>query len=82
MSKWYEDLGHVLIGLIPGWGVTREWFQLPPENDADPVVFVDGREYWAKARVLDVFRDMAGYAVGDAFRTSVLVGLLIWKCVA
>lgn len=80
-----EDAGHVLIGLIPGWGIVREWRQLPPENDLYPAVWVSrerkraGGEYWAKPRVMDLMRDLAGYAVGDAIRTAILVGLLIWR---
>lgn len=97
--KILEDIGHVLIGLIPGWGVLREWRQLPPENDANPVVYIDpeiagkdwdwlkawlgpgygGVPYWSSVRVADIFRDLAGYAVGDVIRTAILIGLLIWR---
>ena len=82
--KILEDVGHVLIGLVPGVGFVREWFQLPPENDANPVVFVSqesrriGGEYWAAVRVRDVFRDWAGYELGSVIRTA----LLVWWALA
>lgn len=82
---WVEDLCHVAIGLIPGLGVVREWRQLPPENDLYPVVLMPiegqraGVEYWAKPRVMDLMRDLAGYAIGDVVRTAILVALLCWK---
>lgn len=87
VPTWVEDGGHVLIGLIPGWGVLRERIQLPPQNDRYPVktiktVYSGGAyidEYWAASRVMDIFRDLAGYAVGDLIRTAILVGLLWWR---
>lgn len=85
VPKPVEDLGHCLIGFVPGWGVLREWRQLPPENDDYPAVWLarEGRrvggEYWSKVRVLDIFRDLAGYAVGDLIRTAILVVLLWWR---
>ena len=84
-NKWYEDLGHVVIGLVPGVGLIREFRPLPPETDREPVVWVSkerrrvGGEYWPASRVRDMLTDMIGYAVGDAIRTAVLVGLLIWR---
>lgn len=85
VPKWVEDVGHVAIGFIPGAGIIREYRQLPPENDRHPVVFFMGlgraeaEDYWSSSRVLDMMRDLAGYAVGDVVRTSVLVSLLIWR---
>ena len=84
-NKWYEDLGHVAIGLIPGVGLIREFRQLPPETDSEPVVMMSperrrkGGEYWPASRVRDMMTDMIGYAVGDGIRTVVLVSLLIWR---
>jgi len=78
MMKYIEDIGHVLIGLVPCWGLVREYEQLPPENDANPVIDVDGTEYWSSVRVMDIFRDLTGYLVGEVFRTLGLVVLLLW----
>lgn len=77
-NEWYEDLGHVVIGLVPGVWLIREFRQLPPETDREPVVWVsvDGFDL---VRVRDMLTDMIGYAVGDVIRTAVLVGLLIWR---
>ena len=45
-EKWYEDVGHILIGLVPFWGWWREWRQWPPGSDLDPpVVIWDDRTY-------------------------------------
>ena len=29
-KKWYEDVGHIFIGMIPLWGWLREHKQWPP----------------------------------------------------
>lgn len=42
----------------------RELRQLPPENDANPVIRVAGREYWSKARVMDTLNDSREYDEG------------------
>ena len=48
-SKFYEDLGHILIGLVPFWGWIRERKQLPPENDRYPVAYLHV-EHWDDGR--------------------------------
>ncbi len=83
--KLLEDLGHVLIGFIPLAGWLREVWQLPPENDAHPVLYFKhdpaqerSVPYWSSVRVLDMVRDFGGYALGDLIRTAILVYLL-WE---
>ena len=51
----------------------REHRQLPPENDANPVEWIDGREYWSKARVMDTLTDSKEYDEGGAVGWFVLV---------
>jgi hypothetical protein len=75
--KYLEDIGHVLIGFIPGYGVFREIRQLPPENNSNPVVMIGNTPYWSSVRVSDMLRDMVGYAIGDIFRTAILVWMVL-----
>ena len=84
-KKWYEDVGHILIGLIPfvGWG--REHAQWPPgwpyyatprrkkmhlyNENIELVTQLD--------RVEDSYRDFLGYEIGSLIRTVILVVLCI-----
>ena len=83
-EKWYEDVGHILIGLIPLAGWIHEHFQYPPgwpvminyfDRNGKRVV----EEMVQLRRVDDLYRDNLGYAIGGAIRTSLLVGLLVWR---
>ena len=83
-SKWYEDVAHILVGLVPFWGWVREHRQWPPGKPR--VRFVDAAssppvEYFDTQldRVADSYRDFLGYAIGDLLRTAVLIGLLVWR---
>ena len=85
-KHWYEDLGHIGIGLIPLAGWIREHSQYPP---GDPLVVTEGIDvngepveaevFYPADRVDDLYRDNLGYAIGGAIRTFLLVGLLIWR---
>jgi hypothetical protein len=33
--------------------------------------------YWSSVRVSDMLRDMVGYAIGDIFRTAILVWMVL-----
>ena len=87
-KKWYEDVGHILIGLIPfvGWG--REHAQWPPgwpyyalrnkkyESYVD--IELDELELVTQLdRVEDSYRDFLGYEIGSLVRTIILVVLCI-----
>jgi len=86
-NEWYEDLGHVGLGLLPFdlllW--MREWTkvklfwplsgQFPPGRTID----LGGRKYAPLDRVRDVGVDTLGYDIGRTIRTAVLIGLLIWR---
>lgn len=82
-KKWYEDVGHILIGLIPfvGWG--REHSQWPPgwpyyalpnrkDKSIDELELVTQLD-----RVEDSYRDFLGYEIGSLIRTIILVVLCI-----
>lgn len=76
-GKFYEDLGHILIGLVPGWGWWREHRQWPP-GDPEPMPFTgQGDLYYITQldRVADVYRDQLGYEIGSVLRT---VALIVW----
>ena len=83
-SKWYEDLGHVLIGLIPMWGWIREHKQWPPASDKHPPEYIwmvekgvrQQETYFHSLRVEDAYRDFLGYSIGSFIRTTALV--TIW----
>ena len=77
-SKWYEDLGQVLIGLIPMWGWIREHKQWPPASDKHPFLYdpIAEQKYFASSRVEDAYRDFLGYSIGSFIRTTALV--TIW----
>lgn len=73
-EKWYEDVGHILIGLVPFWGWWREHRQWPPGEPH----FIDHLYEdvgYRESRVADSYRDFLGYAIGDTIRT---IGLLTW----
>ncbi len=89
-KKWYEDVGHILIGLIPMWGWIREHRQWPP---GDTVLLYDYYGIWKVAilwdeeglttlfaphdRVKDAYRDFLGYAIGGTIRCIALVGVIL-----
>ena len=70
-DKWHEDVGHILIGLVPGWGWLREHRQWPPGDSLS----LNGREVFPADLVADSYRDFLGYAIGGTIRT---VGLIVW----
>ena len=86
-KKWYEDVGHILIGLIPfvGWG--REHSQWPPgwpyytKPNGDRLKLFAGDEVLELVtqldRVEDSYRDFLGYEIGSLIRTIILVVLCI-----
>ena len=78
-KHWYEDLGHIGIGLIPMAGWIHEHFQYPP-GDVHIATY-NGKDALSAPldRVDDLYRDNLGYAIGGAIRTALLVGLLIWR---
>lgn len=83
---WYEDVAHILIGLVPYWGWDRERRQWPPGDVITIAVNTrpDGRPMSVERvapldRVADAYRDFLGYAIGDIIRTAILIGLLIWR---
>ena len=81
-----ESVAHVAMGFgagLVGCGLLldqRERDQLPPENDANPVLWIrittlgaiggsrrqsaGDREYWSRVRVMDTLNDMREYAIG------------------
>ena len=75
-AHWYEDVGHIVLGLIPLAGWIREHFQYPP---GDPVIFVGPEVFYPADRVDDLYRDNLGYAIGGAIRTFLFAGLLVWR---
>ena len=85
-KKWYEDVGHIFIGLIPMLGWLREHRQWPPgkpfyavpANDRS-IPASDIKLVTQLDRVEDSYRDFLGYAIGGTIRCAVLVGLLVWK---
>ncbi len=76
-DRWYEDLGHVLIGLVPMWGWWREHRQWPP---GARLMWDDGNYVFPEDRIADSYRDFhrdfMGYALGDAIRTGFLIGVI------
>ena len=86
-DKWYEDLGHIAIGIfLPFYGWWREHRQWPPgdlitifiADDEEMFAYGDfgkGRLFSETDRVADSYRDFLGYAVGDVIRT---IGLLAY----
>lgn len=79
-------------GLLPlAWTLTlRERNQLPPENNANPVIWYSGhlqfvvsgdrptvglfKEYWAATRVRDTLKDTHDYAIGNAIAWPFVLG--------
>ena len=78
-AKWYEDIAHVIIGIIPIIGWAREWKQWPPASDSYPPEYIQIELYFHHSRVEDAYRDFLGYTIGDLIRTTIL-GALILKC--
>ena len=76
-KHWYEDLGHIFVGFVPGLGWLREHLQWPPGRPST----VDGRLWCPIDRVADHYRDDFGYAIGDILRTIVLIGVIVWALV-
>ena len=76
-KKWYEDIGHIFIGMIPFVGWFREHKQWPPCSDSQPDIVKDYVGYYHQGRVRDVYRDFLGYAIGDLIRTAVIVAAWI-----
>ena len=76
-EKWYEDLGHILIGMIPLWGWIREHYQWPPSSNSQPFILYKNQVYYHQGRVRDVYRDFLGHAIGDAVRTVVVIAAWI-----
>ena len=75
-GKFHEDLGHILIGLVPFWGWWREHRQFPPGDVFACFCGSKGpREMVPADRVADVYRDNLGYEIGSALRT---VALIVW----
>lgn len=81
-EKWYEDIAHILVGLVPLWGWLREHVQWPPGDTWVRTIYPEGvytrdpperRAYAPLDRVADAYRDFLGYAIGDALRTVGLV---------
>lgn len=83
-KDWYEDIGHILIGLVPFAGWMREHKQWPPGwpyfasrpkhlqtrgPEAELVTQVE--------RVRDSYRDFLGYEIGSLVRTIALVYLCL-----
>jgi hypothetical protein len=81
-DHWYEDVGHIFIGLIPMWGWIREHWQWPPGDTAffgDPTKRNAEPEPWAPHdRVADAYRDFLGYAIGGTIRCAGLLGVILW----
>lgn len=76
-EKWYEDLGHILIGFAPMIGWVREDEQWPPASDNYPPEYIQKELYFHSSRVEDAYRDFLGYAIGDSIRTMLLIGIAI-----
>lgn len=88
-EKWYEDLGHIVLGLFPIglllW--SREWTdwklpwifkgQWPPGDPSFLISRPRARkvEVTQLDRVSDVGRDELGYRIGATLRN---VGLIVW----
>lgn len=85
VSKRVESAAHIGMGFFAAFlfiGLLlhyRERWQLPPENDAHPVIWLisriltyevgfddtdGGEEYWAKVRVMDMMNDSREYWIG------------------
>lgn len=80
-KHWYEDVGHVFIGLIPLAGWIREHLQYPPGWPFVAWGPLDDlpEKVTQLSRVDDLYRDNLGYEIGAVLRTVLLVGLLIWR---
>ncbi len=76
-EKWYEDLGHILIGFAPMIGWVREDEQWPPASDNCPPEYFGDDLFFHHSRVEDAYRDFLGYAIGDSIRTILLIGIAI-----
>ena len=87
-EKWYEDLAHVLLGVLPIglllWA--REWTdwrmpwpfrgQWPPGVPIHRIVPRYSDRFFAPlSRVADSARDELGYRIGATVRN---VGLIVW----
>lgn len=76
-SRWYEDVAHILIGMVPMFGWVREHLQWPPASDKHlPLVMADDVVYLREERVKDAYRDFLGYAIGDLIRTITIIVLI------
>jgi len=80
-EKWYEDVGHIVIGFAPMIGWLRENEQWPPASDNYPPEYNTSNPqnelYFHSSRVEDAYRDFLGYAIGDTLRTLTLIGIII-----
>lgn len=74
-DKWYEDVLHVLMNLLPidllCW--IREWTEV---NWPWPF-----RGQWPVNRILDTGRDSFGYALAAQIKSLALYGLVIYVVV-
>lgn len=79
--KTLESVGHVLMGFGAGLVnarlllTKREFDQLPPENDKNPVIWNNGIEYWSKIRVMDTLHDSREYDIGGSIAWFFVLGL-------
>lgn len=77
-EKWYEDVGHILIGLcLPFYGWWREHRQWPP-GDPHFIDHLFEDVGYRHSRVADSYRDFLGYAIGDVLRTAILAGVIFF----
>jgi hypothetical protein len=81
-DHWYEDVGHILVGLVPMWGWRREHRQWPP-GDIEKIDYLDkDNDWWAPLdRVADSYRDFLGYAIGGTVRCVGLLATIVWLLV-
>jgi len=72
-----EDVGHILIGIVPMWGWIREHRQWPPGS----TLISQGKEYAPHDRVMDSYRDFLGYAIGGTIRCVGLVATIVYLAI-